>query len=144
MADATLDHLDHDALFLCHLEPSIFADRLSPYHGSPPTTSFFNINHTTSPHRFCNIRRSSSLGSQDVLYTRNCQSHVPTSRMSHLSAFSQEMENDDGQEALLNNQVNEQWTLNGQLFASVTNADRLGTNRLSSKGQSHRAGMVKG
>lgn len=64
--------------------------------------------------------------------------------MSHLSAFLQEMENDDGQEALLNNQINEQWTLNGQLFASVTNADRLGTNRLSSKGQSHRAGMVKG
>lgn len=143
MADATLDHLDHDALFLCHLEPSIFADRLSPYHGSPPTTSF-NINHTTPPHRFCNIRRSSSAGSQDALCTRNHQSHVPTSRMSHLSAFLQEMENDDGQEALLNNQINEQWTLNGQLFASVTNADRLGTNRLSSKGQSHRAGMVKG
>uniref|UniRef100_A0A8C6STG1 Solute carrier family 45 member 4 n=1 Tax=Neogobius melanostomus TaxID=47308 RepID=A0A8C6STG1_9GOBI len=36
MADATLDHIDHDALFLCHLEPSIFADRLSPYHSSPP------------------------------------------------------------------------------------------------------------
>lgn len=54
------------------------------------------------------------------------------------------MENDDGQEALLNNQLNEQRTLNGRLLASVTNTDRLGTNRLSSKGQAHRAGMVKG
>lgn len=53
------------------------------------------------------------------------------------------MENDDGQEALLNNQLNEQRTLNGRLLASVTNADR-DTNRLSSKGQAHRAGMVKG
>uniref|UniRef100_A0A3P8S677 Solute carrier family 45 member 4 n=1 Tax=Amphiprion percula TaxID=161767 RepID=A0A3P8S677_AMPPE len=66
MADATLDHLDHDALFLCHIEPSIFADRLS-----------------------------SSAG---------------------------KMENDDGQEALLNNQLNEQRTLNGRLLASVTNS----------------------
>uniref|UniRef100_A0A3P8WAJ2 Solute carrier family 45 member 4 n=1 Tax=Cynoglossus semilaevis TaxID=244447 RepID=A0A3P8WAJ2_CYNSE len=61
MADCTLDHLDHDGFFLCHLEPSIFADRLS---------------------------RSSSAG---------------------------KMENDDGQEALLNNQLNEQRTLNGRL-----------------------------
>lgn len=146
MADATLDHLDHDALFLCHLEPSIFADRLSPYHGSPPTTSFFNLNHTTPPPRFGNVRRSSSTGSQDLprLQTSNHQTHAPTSRISRLSAFLQEMENDDGQEALLNNQVNEQRTLNGRLLAGVTNADILSTNMLSSKGQAHRAGMVKG
>uniref|UniRef100_A0A3Q0S6K0 Solute carrier family 45 member 4 n=1 Tax=Amphilophus citrinellus TaxID=61819 RepID=A0A3Q0S6K0_AMPCI len=75
MADATLDHLDHDALFLCHIEPSIFAD--------------------------------------------------------HLSSSAGKMENDDGQEALLNNQLNEQRTL--------TNTDRLSTNRLSSKGQAHPA-----
>uniref|UniRef100_A0A7N8YH03 Solute carrier family 45 member 4-like n=1 Tax=Mastacembelus armatus TaxID=205130 RepID=A0A7N8YH03_9TELE len=81
MADATLDHLDHDALFLCHIEPSIFADRLS----TPPT-------------RFANIRRSSSTG---------------------------KIENDDGQEALLNNQLNEQRTLNGRLLASVTHDGRV-------------------
>uniref|UniRef100_A0A3B5AI62 Solute carrier family 45 member 4-like n=1 Tax=Stegastes partitus TaxID=144197 RepID=A0A3B5AI62_9TELE len=98
MADATLDHLDHDALFLCHIEPSIFADRLSPYHGSPPTNS-------------------------------NHQTNAP--KISRLSAFLQEMENDDGQEALLNNQLNEQRTLNGRLLASVTNADRIGGNRLT-------------
>lgn len=68
----------------------------------------------------------------------------PTSRISRLSAFLQEMENDDGQEALLNNQLNEQRTLNGRLLAGATTADRLSTNRLSSKGQAHRAGMVKG
>uniref|UniRef100_A0A3Q3XDT9 Uncharacterized protein n=1 Tax=Mola mola TaxID=94237 RepID=A0A3Q3XDT9_MOLML len=99
MADVTLDHLDHDALFLFHLEPSIFADRLSPYHGSPPTSSFFNLSHTTPVSRF--------------------------------SAFLQEMDNDDGQEALLNNQVNEQRTLNGQLLASEANADGVSTNRLT-------------
>uniref|UniRef100_A0A3P8S630 Solute carrier family 45 member 4 n=1 Tax=Amphiprion percula TaxID=161767 RepID=A0A3P8S630_AMPPE len=146
MADATLDHLDHDALFLCHIEPSIFADRLSPYHGSPPTTaSFFNHNHSTPPLRLANIRRSSSAGSQDLLRPQNSnhQTLTPTPRISRLSAFLQEMENDDGQEALLNNQLNEQRTLNGRLLASVTNADRVGGNRLSSKGQAHRAGMVK-
>uniref|UniRef100_A0A8C9WTT6 Solute carrier family 45 member 4 n=1 Tax=Sander lucioperca TaxID=283035 RepID=A0A8C9WTT6_SANLU len=68
MADATLDHLDHEALFLCHIEPSIFADRLSPYHGSPPTSgNFFNANRSTPPPRFGNIRRSSSAGSQDLV-----------------------------------------------------------------------------
>uniref|UniRef100_A0A4W6C297 Solute carrier family 45 member 4 n=1 Tax=Lates calcarifer TaxID=8187 RepID=A0A4W6C297_LATCA len=81
MADGALDHLDHDALFLCHIEPSIFADRLSPYHGSPSSTG--------------------------------------------------KMENDDGQEALLNNQLNEQRTLNGRLLASVTNSDRRSTNGLT-------------
>uniref|UniRef100_A0A7N9AKU2 Solute carrier family 45 member 4-like n=1 Tax=Mastacembelus armatus TaxID=205130 RepID=A0A7N9AKU2_9TELE len=75
MADATLDHLDHDALFLCHIEPSIFADRLS-----------------------------SSTG---------------------------KIENDDGQEALLNNQLNEQRTLNGRLLASVTHDGRVSTDRLT-------------
>lgn len=146
MADATLDHIDHDALFLCHLEPSIFADRLSPYHGSPPTnTSFFSTVHHTPAPKFGNIRRSSSAGSQDLLrfQTNNHQTHAPTNKISRLSAFLQEMENDDGQEALLNNQLNEQRTLNGRLLASVTNADRDNTNRLSSKGQAHRAGMVK-
>uniref|UniRef100_A0A3Q3MIT1 Solute carrier family 45 member 4-like n=1 Tax=Mastacembelus armatus TaxID=205130 RepID=A0A3Q3MIT1_9TELE len=77
MADATLDHLDHDALFLCHIEPSIFADRLS---------------------------RSSSTG---------------------------KIENDDGQEALLNNQLNEQRTLNGRLLASVTHDGRVTSTRQS-------------
>ncbi|XP_019957558.1 solute carrier family 45 member 4 [Paralichthys olivaceus] len=146
MADSTLDHLDHDALFLCHIEPSIFTDRLSPYHGSPPTTSsFFNPNHSTPPLRFTNIRRSSSAGSQDLLrpHNNNQQTNTLSPRISRLSAFLQEMENDDGQEALLNNQLNEQRTLNGRLLASVTNADRLNTNSLSSKGQAHRAGMVK-
>lgn len=146
MADATLDHMDHDALFLCHLEPSIFADRLSPYHTSPPVSSFFNLHHPTSSHRLGNLRRSSSAGSQDLLrlHANSQQGHAPGSRISRLSAFLQEMENDDGQEALLNNQVNEQRTVNGRLLASVADADRLSSNRLSSKGQAHRAGMVKG
>uniref|UniRef100_A0A4W6C9G8 Solute carrier family 45 member 4 n=1 Tax=Lates calcarifer TaxID=8187 RepID=A0A4W6C9G8_LATCA len=146
MADGALDHLDHDALFLCHIEPSIFADRLSPYHGSPPTTSsFFNPAHSTPPPRLANIRRSSSTGSQDLLRPQNSnhQTHATTPRICRLSAFLQEMENDDGQEALLNNQLNEQRTLNGRLLASVTNSDRRSTNGLSSKGQAHRAGMVK-
>ncbi|XP_034561228.1 solute carrier family 45 member 4 [Notolabrus celidotus] len=146
MADATLDHLDHDALFLCHIEPSIFADRLSPYHGSPPTNaSFFNSIHYTPTPKFGNIRRSSSAGSQDLLrlQANNHQTNAPNTKISRLSAFLQEMENDDGQEALLNNQLNEQRTLNGRLLAGVTNADGDNTNRLSSKGQAHRAGMVK-
>ncbi|XP_041823000.1 LOW QUALITY PROTEIN: solute carrier family 45 member 4 [Melanotaenia boesemani] len=145
MADATLDHLDHDALFLGHLEPSIFADRLSPYHGSPPrTSSFFNPNHSSSRPRLANIRRSSSTGSEDLLrpHHTNHQTHPPAPRISRLSAFLQEMENDDGQEALLNNQLNEQRTLNGRLLASVTNPDG-DDSRLSCKGQAHRAGMVK-
>lgn len=145
MADATLDHMEHDALFLCHLEPSIFADRLSPYHGSPPVSSFFNLSHSVSPHRLAaTVRRSSSAGSQDLprLHANGQQAaHAAAdgSKLSRLSAFLQEMENDDGQEALLNNQVNEQRTLNGRLLAGVTASDRL-----SSKGQAHRAGMVKG
>ncbi|KAM9339878.1 solute carrier family 45 member 4 [Symphorus nematophorus] len=145
MADATLDHLDHDPYFLCHLEPSIFADRLSPYHGSPPSTSFFNHNRSTPPLRFGNIRRSSSSGSQDLLrlQTNSHLTHIHNARIPRLSAFSQEMENDDGQEALLNNRLNEQRTLNGQLLAGVSVPDRVNANRLSSKGQAHRAGMVK-
>lgn len=147
MADATLDHLDHDAFFLCHLEPSIFADRLSPYHSSPPTTgSFLNPNRSTPPPRFGNIRRSSSAGSQDLLrhQANHHQTQAPNPKICRLSAFLQEMENDDGQEALLNNQLNEQRTLTGRLLAGVTNADGVNTNRLSSKGQAHRVGMVKG
>ncbi|XP_026203200.1 solute carrier family 45 member 4 [Anabas testudineus] len=146
MADATLDHLDHDALFLCHIEPSIFADRLSPNHGTTPTTSsFFNPVHNTTPSRLASIHRSSSTGSQDQLAPHNSshQTHGATPKISRLSAFLQEMENDDGQEALLNNQLNEQRTRNGRLLASLTNADRMSTDRLSSKGQAHRAGMVK-
>lgn len=144
MADATLDHMDHDAFFLCHLEPSIFADRLSPYHGSPPVSSFFNLSHSVSPHRLgAAVRRSSSAGSQDLLRPHaNGQQAAHAAdggKVSRLSAFLQEMENDDGQEALLNNQVNEQRTLNGRLLAGVA-----ASNRLSSKGQAHRAGMVKG
>lgn len=56
------------------------------------------------------------------------------------------MENADGQEALLNNQLNEQRTQNGQLLTSETNGDSgtTSTNQLSAKGQAHRAGMVKG
>ncbi|XP_029976168.1 solute carrier family 45 member 4 isoform X2 [Salarias fasciatus] len=147
MADATLDHLDHDALFLCHIEPSIFADRLSPFQGSPPLTSAFfsHSRNTPPPPRLANIRRSSSAGSQDLLRAQNGhQTHAaPAPRISRLSAFLQEMENDDGQEALLNNQLNEQRTLNGRLLASVTHPDGAGSDRLSSKGQAHRAGMVK-
>ncbi|XP_010871463.2 solute carrier family 45 member 4 [Esox lucius] len=90
MADATLDHLDHDALFLRHIEPSIFADRLSSYHGSPP-------------------RRSSSAGSQDLLRT--------SKKISRLSQFLQEQDR-DGEEALLNNQLNEQKTPNGRAHAN--------------------------
>lgn len=131
MADATLDHLEHDALFLFHLEPSIFAERLSPCHGSPPAVSSSHLNH---------IRRSSSAGSSDFLQMRSQQTNAPASRVSRLSAFLKEMESADGQEALLNNQVNERLRLNGQLM----NDDRLGATRLSSKGQAHRAGMVKG
>ncbi|CAG5885488.1 unnamed protein product [Menidia menidia] len=144
MADATLDHMDHDAMFLCHIEPSIFADRLSPYHSSPPA-SFFNPNHSSSRPHLANLRRSSSTGSEDFLRAHHTSHHThpPNPRISRLSAFLQEMENDDGQEALLNNQLNEQRTLNGRLLASVNNPDRGSMNRLSSKGQAHRAGMVK-
>ncbi|XP_067268496.1 solute carrier family 45 member 4 [Chanodichthys erythropterus] len=83
MADATLDHLDHDMLFLREIEPSIFQDRISSYHGSPP-------------------RRSSSAGSQELL----------RGRFSRLSAFMQQMES-EGEEALLNNQLNESKAPNG-------------------------------
>ncbi|XP_056154603.1 solute carrier family 45 member 4 [Lampris incognitus] len=144
MTDATLDHLDHDALFLRYIEPSIFADRLSSYHGSPPrTASFFSTNRSSSPPWPTNHRRSSSTGSQDLLRTQtnNQQSQAPGTRISRLSAFLQEMEHDDGQEALLNNQLNEQQKPNGRLLATVANANRV--NGLSAKGQAHRAGMVK-
>nr|XP_020453236.1 solute carrier family 45 member 4-like [Monopterus albus] len=141
MADATLDHLDHDALFLCHIEPSIFTDRLSPYHGSPPTTSsFFNPSHNASHSQLTNLRHSNNAASQDLLHH---QKHAPTHKISHLSACLQEMENDDGQKVLLNNQLNEQQTLNERLFAMLTSADRASTNRLSSQGQTHHSGMVK-
>ncbi|XP_061598362.1 solute carrier family 45 member 4 [Cololabis saira] len=146
MADTALDHLDHDAMFLCHIEPSIFADRLSPYQGSPPrTSSVFNPNHSSSRPRLASIRRSSSTGSEDLLRPHNANhpTQAPGLKISRLSAFLQEMENDDGQEALLNNQLNEQRTLNGRLLASVTNPDGGSSHGLSSKGQAHRAGMVK-
>lgn len=140
MADATLDHLEHDALFLCHLEPSIFAERLSPYHGSPPAISSFNLSHTCPQAHAGHIRRSSSTGSSDLLHMKHHQTNAAVSRASPLSAFLKEMESDDGQEALLNHPAHEQLGLNGQLI----NGDRLGATRLSSKGQAHRAGMVKG
>ncbi|XP_020790069.1 solute carrier family 45 member 4 [Boleophthalmus pectinirostris] len=149
MADATLDHIEHDSWFLCHLEPSIFADRLSPYNSSSPpaSTSVFPPHHATPPPGNANIRRSSSAGSQDLLRPHvnhhHHQTHIP--KISRLSMFLQEMENDDGQEALLNNQLNEQRTLNGRLLAGVANGDGSGGDghKLSSKGQAHRAGMVK-
>nr|XP_029514707.1 solute carrier family 45 member 4-like [Oncorhynchus nerka] len=90
MADATLDHLDHEALFLRHIEPSIFADHLSSHHGSPP-------------------RRSSSTGSQDLLKT--------SKKICRLSQFLQEQDCDK-EEELLNNQVNEQKTPNGRAHAN--------------------------
>uniref|UniRef100_A0A3B1JEB2 Solute carrier family 45 member 4 n=1 Tax=Astyanax mexicanus TaxID=7994 RepID=A0A3B1JEB2_ASTMX len=73
MADATLDHLDHEVLFLRQIEPSIFQERLSSYHGSPP-------------------RRSSSVsaGSQELLH----------GRFSRLSAFLPEPD-PEGEEAPL-------------------------------------------
>lgn len=128
MADATLDHLEHDGLFLGHLEPSIFAERLSPYHGSPPVSSFFSLSHSASPQR---LSATATGGQQEA----HSNATATGQQVSRLSAFLQEMEQDDGQEALLNNQLNEQRTLNGRL---------LGSGRLSSRGQAHRAGMVKG
>uniref|UniRef100_A0A3Q2CBA1 Solute carrier family 45 member 4 n=1 Tax=Cyprinodon variegatus TaxID=28743 RepID=A0A3Q2CBA1_CYPVA len=90
MADATLDHLDHDALFLCHLEPSIFAERLSPHHSTPPRIpSFFSPDHSSSRPRLASIRRSSSTGSEDLLrpHHANHHTHAHTPRISRLSAF---------------------------------------------------------
>ncbi|KAL0167055.1 hypothetical protein M9458_038899, partial [Cirrhinus mrigala] len=81
MADATLDH--HDMLFLREIEPSIFQDRISSYHGSPP-------------------RRSSSVDSQEFL----------RGKFSRLSAFLQQPER-DGEEALLNSQLNQPKAPNG-------------------------------
>nr|XP_057902522.1 solute carrier family 45 member 4 isoform X2 [Doryrhamphus excisus] len=142
MTDATLDQ---EALFLCHIEPSIFADRLSPYHGSPPpAVHFLRANRSTPPPA---VRRSSSgTGSQDLLRPQNAnhQRHCTTTgggRICRLSAFLQEMEKDEGEEALLNNQLNEQRALNGRLLACNDSTDRGAG--LSAKGQAHRAGMVK-
>lgn len=85
MTDATLEHLDPDASFLRQIEPSIFQDRLSSYHGSPP-------------------RRSSSAGSQDFLRVASRGSGGGgTARFSRLSALFQELEREGGEEALLNN-----------------------------------------
>ncbi|XP_056271968.1 solute carrier family 45 member 4 [Pseudoliparis swirei] len=121
MADATLDHLDHDALYLCHLEPSIFADRLSPYHDSSPAhANCFDPNRSTPPIRFDDVRRSSSAGSQDRLRSDNHQTQSTSPRISR--------------------QLNEQRILNGRLLAGATDTD---SDQLSSKGQAHRAGMVK-
>ncbi|TRY82256.1 hypothetical protein DNTS_009369 [Danionella cerebrum] len=78
MADATLDHLDHDMLFLRQIEPSIFQDRVSSYHGSPP-------------------RRNSSLtGSQEIV----------RGKFTRLSTFLQQ-DDCDGEEALLSNHLNQ-------------------------------------
>ncbi|XP_016365804.1 solute carrier family 45 member 4-like [Sinocyclocheilus rhinocerous] len=81
MADATLDH--HDMLFLREIEPSIFQDRISSYHGSLP-------------------RRSSSVESQEFL----------RGKFSRLSVFLQQAER-DGEEALLNSQLNQSKAPNG-------------------------------
>ncbi len=80
MADATLDH--HDMLFLREIEPSIFQDRISSYHGSLP--------------------RRSSVESQEIL----------RGKFSRLSAFLQQAER-DGEEALLNSQLNQSKEPNG-------------------------------
>lgn len=140
MADATLDHLDHGALFLRQIEPSIFADHLSSYHGSPTRTLSFLSTYRASP------PPPPTASNQDLLRPSpgNHQSHAPVARISRLSAFLQEMENDDGQEALLNNQLNEQHTPNSRLLANVANANRASMNGISAKGTAHRAGMVKG
>ncbi|KAK7139555.1 hypothetical protein R3I93_016629 [Phoxinus phoxinus] len=89
MTDATLDHLDHDMLFLREIEPSIFQDRISSYHGSPP-------------------RRSSSAGSQEFM----------RGKFSRLSTFLQQVES-EGEEALLNNQLNESKAPNGHPTADL-------------------------
>ncbi|KAK1173037.1 solute carrier family 45 member 4-like [Acipenser oxyrinchus oxyrinchus] len=79
VVDATLE-TEPELLFLREIEPSIFQDHLSSYHGTPARSS------------------SSGSGSQDVLQTRFCQ----------VSAFLQESESDrDGVEMLLDNQLNE-------------------------------------
>ncbi|CAL8396834.1 unnamed protein product [Gadus morhua 'NCC'] len=139
MADATLDHmdhLDHETLFLQQIEPSIFADHLSSYHGSPTRTlSLFS-------------HRGSPPPPPDHLHPQenpdaDSRSHTPVARVSRLSAFLQEMDNDDGQEALLNNRLSEQHTPNGRLLANVGNAHRASVNGISAKGQAHKAGMVK-
>ncbi|XP_077447439.1 solute carrier family 45 member 4-like [Stigmatopora argus] len=145
MIDASLDRMDHDAMFLCHIEPSIFADRLSPYRGSP--TFLSHGNHCTPPPRLASLRRSSSAGSQDFPRPQN-GGHAPKAesgptRICRLSAFMQEMENDEGQEALLNDQLNDERTRNGRLLARVAAGDTDSANGLSAKGQAHRAGMVK-
>ncbi|XP_046875476.1 solute carrier family 45 member 4 [Hypomesus transpacificus] len=85
MADASLEQQE---LFLHHIEPSIFSERLSSYHGSPP-------------------RRRSSAGSEDYL----------RSKVSRLSAFLQELER-DGEETLLNNQLNETLAPHGRTVAN--------------------------
>ncbi|XP_017556087.1 solute carrier family 45 member 4 [Pygocentrus nattereri] len=85
MADATLEHLDHEALFLRQIEPSIFQERLSSYHGSPP-------------------RRSSSVsaGSQELL----------RGRFSRLSTFLPEPEL-EGEEVPLHASHDESKASNG-------------------------------
>ncbi|XP_019731838.1 solute carrier family 45 member 4-like [Hippocampus comes] len=146
MTDATLEHMDPDALFLCHIEPSIFADRLSPYHGSPPSAAHpLHASRSTPPCRLASVRPSSNAGSQDLPRPQS-GSHSPNqhgspTKICRLSAFLQEMENDEGQEVLLNNQLKEQCTLNGRLLAGV--GAKNTANGLSAKGQVHRAGMVK-
>uniref|UniRef100_A0A667X8A6 Solute carrier family 45 member 4 n=1 Tax=Myripristis murdjan TaxID=586833 RepID=A0A667X8A6_9TELE len=68
MADATLDHIDHDALFLRHIEPSIFADRLSPYHGSRSSSAGTLLNNQLNEQRTPNGR---------LLQFNNSLSHIP-------------------------------------------------------------------
>ncbi|XP_030645099.1 solute carrier family 45 member 4 [Chanos chanos] len=102
--------LDHDTLFLHEIEPSIFQDRLSSCQGSPP-------------------RRSSSAGSHELLRTK----------ISRLSAFLQEIDH-EGEEALLNNQLNEAKATNGQP-PSLNGANGQACQGLGMKASSTNASM---
>ncbi|KAM6973163.1 solute carrier family 45 member 4 [Aplochiton taeniatus] len=153
MADSPLDPQHHDALFLRYIEPSIFTHRVSSYQGSPPPTHHHSSsNRSPAPPAenslssrrpsFPPPRRSSSAGSSQELLrpqTQLSQSGGGAPRMSRLSAFLQEMEQDEGEEALLNNQLNEQRAPNGRLLANAA----ANANGLSAKGQAHRVAMVK-
>ncbi|MBN3303475.1 solute carrier family 45 member 4 [Amia ocellicauda] len=83
--------MDGEALFLRDIEPSIFQDQLSSYHSTPP-------------------RRSSSVGSQELL----------RAKFTRLSGFLNENER-DGEEMLLNNQLNEAKAPNGDTAGSSSN-----------------------
>ncbi|XP_028820137.1 solute carrier family 45 member 4 [Denticeps clupeoides] len=118
MTDATLEHLDHDALFLRKIEPSIFQDRLSSYHGSPP-------------------RRSSSAGSRDF----QSASGAGHARFSRLSAFLRELEQDGGEEALLSSQLEDDKAPNGGTPNGMNGANGHSRMGPSAKASSNNASM---